>query len=107
MRRNRRKPEQPRFCAASSIDAVDVAQRGGEIDEDERKIVDRLDEDDAVQPLHEGDLEPEPVVEQEVDRAVAAEQQLHRHGADEGRHDQRQEAERLDERRRRGNRSAW
>ena len=32
-------------------------------------------------------------------RAVAAEQELHRYRADEGRHDQRDEAERLDERR--------
>ena len=79
--------------------AVDVAQRGREIDQDEREVVDRLDEDDAVQPVHEGDLEAEPVVEQQVDGAVAAEEQLHRHRADEGRHDQRQKAQRLDQHR--------
>ena len=72
--------------------AVDVAQRRREIDQDEREVVDRLHEDDAVQPVHEGDLEAEPVVEQQIDAAVAAEEQLHRHRADERRHDQRQEA---------------
>ena len=75
--------------------AVDVAQSCREIDQDERKIVDGLQEDDAVQPFHEADLEIEPLVEQQVHRTVAAEQELHRHRADEGRHDQRQEAQRL------------
>ena len=50
-------------------------------------------------PFHERDLEAEPVVEQQIDAAVAAEQQLHRDRADERRHDQRQEAQRLDQHR--------
>ena len=44
--------------------------------------VDGLDEDDAVQAFHEGDLEAEPIVEEEVHGPVAAEQELHGDGAD-------------------------
>ena len=78
---------------------VDVGERGREVEQDEREIVQRLDEDDAVQPLHERDAEAEPVVEQQVDRAVAAVDELHRHRADERRHHQRHHAERVDQRR--------
>ncbi len=57
-----------------------------------------LDEDDAVQTFHERDLEAKVLRQQKVDRAVAAEQELHRDGADEGRHDQRDNADALDQR---------
>ena len=75
--------------------AVDVAQRRRQVDQDEGEIVDRLQEDDAVQAFHEADLEAEPLVEQQVRAAVAAEQELHGDGADERRHDQRQETQGL------------
>ena len=79
--------------------AIDIGERCREVDEDEGKVVHGLDEDHAVEPFHEGNLDAEGVVEEKVYGAVAAEQELHCHGADEGRHDQRDEAERLDERR--------
>ena len=79
--------------------AVDVAHGGGEIDEDEGEIVDGLHEDHAIQPLHEGDLEIKPFIKQQVDRAVAAKQQQHGDSPHEGRHDQRQKGQGLDERR--------
>jgi hypothetical protein len=60
--------------------------------------VQRLDEDDAVEPLHERDTKAEPLVEQEIDRAVAPVDQLHRHRAHERRHHQRDHAERVNER---------
>ena len=56
----------------------------------------RLDENHRVQSLHERQVDAEPVAEYQVEGAAAAEQQLHRGGADERRHDQRQHAERLD-----------
>ncbi|KAG0920523.1 hypothetical protein G6F31_020687 [Rhizopus arrhizus] len=58
-----------------------------------------LNEDDAIQPFHERDREAEPIVQQQVDAARAAEDQLHRDRAHKGRHDQRQHAERLDDQR--------
>ena len=76
-----------------------LRERGREVEQDEGEIVQRLDEDDAVEPLHERDPEPERIVEQQIDRAVAAEHELHRDGADERRHHQRHDAERLDQRR--------
>ena len=78
---------------------IDVGERGREVEQDEREIVQRLDEDDAVQSFHERDAEAEPVVEQEIDRAVAPVDELHRHRADERRHHQRHDAERMDQRR--------
>jgi hypothetical protein len=59
--------------------------------------VQALDEDHAGKPLHQRQREAEVLVEQQIDRTVAAEDQLHRDRADEGRHDQRQDAERLDQ----------
>jgi hypothetical protein len=61
--------------------------------------VQALDENDAVQPFHERDPEAEPVHEQQVDRAVAPVDELHGHRADERRHDQRDHAQGLDQRR--------
>ncbi|MNC87570.1 hypothetical protein D3C83_33040 [compost metagenome] len=56
----------------------------------------RLDEDHAVQPVHERDGEAEPVVQHQVDRAAPAEDELHRDRAHERRHDERQHTQRLD-----------
>ncbi len=95
-------PEQAQAARAEILrrlfhGAVDVGERDGQVEQYERKVVQRLDENHAVQPLHERNAEAAAVVEQQVDRAAAAEQQLHGGGADEGRHDQRQHAERLDQ----------
>ena len=46
---------------------IDVGKRGREIEQDEREIVQRLDEDHAVEAFHERDPEAEPVIEQQVD----------------------------------------
>ena len=94
--------EQPESAGAEVLRgflhrAVDVVERDREVQQDERKVVQRLDEDDRVQPLHDRQVDAEPVAEDQVERAAAAEQQLHRGGADERRHDQRQHAERLDQ----------
>jgi hypothetical protein len=59
--------------------------------------MDALHQYDPVQALHEGDGETEPFVQQQVDRAVLAEQEQHGDGADEGRHDQRNDAEGLNQ----------
>ena len=79
--------------------AVDVLHRDGEVEEDEREVVQAFHEDHAVQALHERDGEAEVLVQQQVHRARAAEEELHRHRAHEGRHDERQHAEGLDQRR--------
>ncbi len=50
---------------------------GDEIEQDEGEIVQPLDEDDAIQSVHERNADAEGVRQQEIDRAVAAEQQLH------------------------------
>ena len=51
-------PEQPQAARAEVLRrflhrAVDVGERDGEVEQDEREIVQRLDEDDAVEPVHE------------------------------------------------------
>ncbi len=71
------------------------AQRRNEIEQDEREIVQPFDEDDAEKTVHEWNADPERIIQQQVDRAVAAEQQLQRHRADERRHHERQHAQRL------------
>ena len=76
---------------------VNVAQGHREVHQNEGEVVDRLDKDDAVQALHDGQREAKPVVEQKVERARAAKDQLQRHRAHKGRHDQRQDAQSLDE----------
>ena len=68
---------------------VDVAQRHRQVHEDEGEIVDRLHKNHAVEPLHDGQREAEPVIEQQVERARAAKDQLQCHSTDKGRHDQR------------------
>ena len=95
--------EQPEPVAAEILRrllhrAVDVPERGDEIEQDERKVMQPFDEDDAVQSVHERDADAESLAEQQVDRAVAAEQELQRHRADERRHHQRQHAQRLHQR---------
>ena len=79
--------------------AVDVAHGRHQVEQDEGEVVDALDEGHAHQPVHDGDGEAEVFVEQQVDRAVAPEDQLQGHRAHEGRHDQRQHAQRLDQQR--------
>ena len=76
---------------------IDVAQRHREVHEDEGEVVDRLHKNHAIEPLHDGQREAEPVVEQQVERARAAKDQLQRHCAHKGRHDQRQNTQGLDE----------
>jgi hypothetical protein len=95
-------PEQPPAGAAQVHGrffhrAVDVAQRHRQVHQDERKVVDRLDEDHAVEPFHDGQREAEVLLQQQVHAAAAAEDQLQRHRAHEGRHDQRQHAQGLDQ----------
>src|SRR5690606_28749530 len=43
--------------------AVDVAQGGRKVDQNERKIVDGLNEDHAVQAFHKGNLEAEVLIQ--------------------------------------------
>ena len=79
--------------------AVDVIERDHQVHQDEREVVQRFDEDHAVQTLHDRQIDVEPLAQQQVERAAASEQQLHRHRADERRHDQRQYPQRLDQQR--------
>ena len=78
--------------------AVDVPERGDEIEQDERKVMQPFDEDDAIEAVHERDADAESFAQQQVDRAVAAEQQLQRHRAHERRHHERQHAQRMHQR---------
>ena len=77
---------------------IDVAERGREVEQDEREIVQRLDEDHAIEALHERNAQTQPVIEEKIDGAVAAIDQLHRYRAHEGRHHERHHTERVDER---------
>jgi hypothetical protein len=53
----------------------------------------------ACEPFHDRQREAQVLLRQQVDGARAAEDQLQRHRAHEGRHDQRQHPERLDQQR--------
>jgi len=96
-------PEEPAAGTAEVLRGllhrtVDIAQGCGQVDEDEREIVHALHKDHAVQPFHKRDVDAEPVTQQQVHRAVAPEEELHRDGTRKGRHDQRDHPERLDDR---------
>ena len=77
--------------------AVDVAKRSDQVEQNERKVVEALDEDDAVEAVHERDANSERLREQKVYRAVAAEEELQGHRAHERWHHEGQHAERLHE----------
>ena len=78
---------------------IDIGQRGRQVEQNERKVVQCFDENNAVEPLHERNAESEPIHHQEIDGAVAAVDQLHGHSAHKRRHDQGHDAERVDQRR--------
>jgi len=48
---------------------VDRPQRDDQVHQDERKVVQALDEDDPGEPLHDRDRETEVIFEQQIDRA--------------------------------------
>ena len=56
----------------------------------------RLDEYDAVQSVHERDGKSKIVAQQKIDRAVPSKNQLHSNRTHERRHDQRNESKALD-----------
>ena len=53
----------------------------------------------TAQPLHDGDGEPKVLVQQQVDRAAAPEDELQRHRPHKGRHDEWQHPQCLDDER--------
>ena len=59
----------------------------------------RFDEDHAIQAFHHWDGDAKPRIEQQIDAARTSKDQLQRYRAHEGRHDQRQYAEGLDDER--------
>ena len=96
--REQREAVRPEILRRFLHGRIDIGERGREIEQDERKIMQRLDEDDAVEPLHERNTEAAAIEQHQVDGAVPPIEELHRHRADEGRHHQRHHAERVDER---------
>ena len=69
---------------------VDVRQRHHGVEQYERKKVQRLHQDDAGEPFHERDRDIEPVSEQQINHAAAAQNQLQRDRANKWRDHQRQ-----------------
>ena len=68
---------------------IDIRERHRRVEHDERKKVQRLDENYASKPFHERDADVEPAHQQKVDRAAATQEELQGYRADERRDHQR------------------
>ncbi len=55
-----------------------------------------LNKNNAVESLHQGDVDSEPLFEQEIEAAVSTEKHHHGYGADKGRHNKRNDSKTLD-----------